>query len=262
MTNKAYVRAKDLYAHGAISQEMLEQAEDAEKDNQADLTAAEEQLKTLGIDKNDPKASWSGLRAHLGRHRCAERHHRGRPGRHLLRQCHRLHHRRSLRRSGSSAMCTRTTFPSCNWARGEDQADRLSRPSADRPHQRHRPDPRSQHPHRQGAHRGRQPRHSSSWACLSPRPSRASSKGSYAFVPAAAVLHLHDRDWVFVPAGGNQFKRVEVHAGEMLPGNRQQSSSPASTSRSAGRLQRSPTGSHAGGAMIKGLSTLRLRTAS
>ncbi len=45
MTNKAYVRAKDLFAHGAISQGDLEQAEDAEKDNQADLTAAEEQLK-------------------------------------------------------------------------------------------------------------------------------------------------------------------------------------------------------------------------
>jgi cobalt-zinc-cadmium efflux system membrane fusion protein len=40
-------------------------------------------------------------------------------------------------------------------------------------------------------------------------------------VPADAVLHLHDRDWVYLPAGGNQFKRTEVHAGEMLPGNRQ-----------------------------------------
>ena len=41
-------------------------------------------------------------------------------------------------------------------------------------------------------------------------------------VPTTAVLHLHDRDWVFVPAGGNQFKRVEVSAGNMLPGNKQQ----------------------------------------
>jgi cobalt-zinc-cadmium efflux system membrane fusion protein len=41
-------------------------------------------------------------------------------------------------------------------------------------------------------------------------------------VPAPAVLHLHDRDWVFVPAGGNQFKRVEVHPGIMLPGNKQE----------------------------------------
>ena len=43
-----------------------------------------------------------------------------------------------------------------------------------------------------------------------------------AVVPASAVLHLHDRDWVFIPAGGNHFKRVEVHAGPMLPGNRQE----------------------------------------
>jgi cobalt-zinc-cadmium efflux system membrane fusion protein len=47
------------------------------------------------------------------------------------------------------------------------------------------------------------------------------AKESYAAVPASAILHLHDRDWVFVPAGGNQFRRVEVSSGEMLPGNRQ-----------------------------------------
>jgi cobalt-zinc-cadmium efflux system membrane fusion protein len=41
-------------------------------------------------------------------------------------------------------------------------------------------------------------------------------------VPSSAILHLHDRDWVFVPAGGNQFKRIEVSAGEMLPGSKQQ----------------------------------------
>ena len=41
-------------------------------------------------------------------------------------------------------------------------------------------------------------------------------KESHAVVPADAVLHLHDRDWVFVPAGENQFKRTEVRAGEML----------------------------------------------
>ena len=35
---------------------MLEQAEDAEKDAKADLTAAEEQLKTLGVDKNHPSS--------------------------------------------------------------------------------------------------------------------------------------------------------------------------------------------------------------
>ena len=44
---------------------------------------------------------------------------------------------------------------------------------------------------------------------------------AHAAVPADAVLHLHDRDWVFAPAGGNQFKRIEVRAGKMIDGNRQ-----------------------------------------
>jgi cobalt-zinc-cadmium efflux system membrane fusion protein len=38
-------------------------------------------------------------------------------------------------------------------------------------------------------------------------------------VPATAILHLHDRDWVYVPAEGGRFQRVEVVAGKMLPGN-------------------------------------------
>ena len=48
------------------------------------------------------------------------------------------------------------------------------------------------------------------------------SKETHTVVPGEAVLHLHDRDWVFVPAGGNQFKRTEVHAGKMLDGSRQE----------------------------------------
>jgi membrane fusion protein, heavy metal efflux system len=41
-------------------------------------------------------------------------------------------------------------------------------------------------------------------------------------VPAAAVLHLHDRDWVYVPADNNSFRRIEVRAADMLPGNMQE----------------------------------------
>ena len=46
-----------------------------------------------------------------------------------------------------------------------------------------------------------------------------------AAVPASAILHLHDRDWVYVPAGSNDrnaFRRVEVKAGGMLPNNVQE----------------------------------------
>jgi cobalt-zinc-cadmium efflux system membrane fusion protein len=43
-----------------------------------------------------------------------------------------------------------------------------------------------------------------------------------ASVPASAILHLHDRDWVYVPAGGNKFRRVEVTAGNNLPNQMQE----------------------------------------
>jgi cobalt-zinc-cadmium efflux system membrane fusion protein len=43
-----------------------------------------------------------------------------------------------------------------------------------------------------------------------------------AAVPATAILHLHDRDWVFVPMGEGHFRRREVVAGNMLPGNMQE----------------------------------------
>ncbi len=47
-------------------------------------------------------------------------------------------------------------------------------------------------------------------------------KAEYASVPAAAILHLHDRDWVYIPAGGNKFRRVEVKAGNTLPNKMQE----------------------------------------
>ncbi len=43
-----------------------------------------------------------------------------------------------------------------------------------------------------------------------------------ASVPASAILHLHDRDWVYVPAGANKFRRVEVKAGNALPDKMQE----------------------------------------
>jgi cobalt-zinc-cadmium efflux system membrane fusion protein len=46
-------------------------------------------------------------------------------------------------------------------------------------------------------------------------------KQIHAVVPASAILHLHDRDWVYVPAGA-KFRRVEVTGGKMLPGNMQE----------------------------------------
>lgn len=44
---------------------------------------------------------------------------------------------------------------------------------------------------------------------------------TYAVVPADSILHLHDRDWVFVPAGQGQFRRTEVHGGKAVQNGQQ-----------------------------------------
>ena len=47
-------------------------------------------------------------------------------------------------------------------------------------------------------------------------------KETYAAVPSTAILHLHDRDWVYMPLKDKQFRRAEVTGGEMLPGSMQE----------------------------------------
>jgi cobalt-zinc-cadmium efflux system membrane fusion protein len=44
---------------------------------------------------------------------------------------------------------------------------------------------------------------------------------TYTAIPASAVVHLHDRDWVFIPVQ-EKFKRIQVVSGEQLPNNMQE----------------------------------------
>lgn len=50
---------------------------------------------------------------------------------------------------------------------------------------------------------------------------RGLSAETHAMVPATAILHLHDREWAYLPDAG-RFRRVEVTGGKMLPGNMQE----------------------------------------
>jgi membrane fusion protein, heavy metal efflux system len=43
-----------------------------------------------------------------------------------------------------------------------------------------------------------------------------------ASIPTTAILHLHDREWVYAPLGAGHFKRLEVVTGITLPGNMQE----------------------------------------
>lgn len=220
MTNKADVRAKDLFAHGAISQEMLEQADDAEKDNQADLRAAEEQLKTLGIDKNNPQsivpvyAPISGVivAQNVTNSAAAGVTYSGNATAFTIADlsvvwiiCDVYESDISKLQLGQSAQIKLSAYPDRTLTGRISDIGPILDPSI-----------------RTAKVRLEVPNPGILKLGMFVTATFASrAKESYAAVPASAILHLHDRDWVYVPAGGNQFRRVEVVAGEMIPGNRQ-----------------------------------------
>jgi cobalt-zinc-cadmium efflux system membrane fusion protein len=221
LTNKAYVRAKDLYEHGAISLGMLEQAEDSERDNQADLTAAEEQLQTLGIDKHDPHsivpvyAPISGV---------------------IVAQNVTIAAAAGVNFSGSSTAFTiadlSVVWIICDVYENDIPKIHLGQEALIRA---------NAYPN--GTLRGHitdigpvlDPSIRTAKVRIEIRNPGTLKLGMFvtatfesrdrqavAVVPSTAILHLHDRDWVFIPAGGKQFKRVEVDAGDILPGDNQQ----------------------------------------
>ena len=49
----------------------------------------------------------------------------------------------------------------------------------------------------------------------------SSQKQMFTAVPASAIVHLHDRDWVYIPAQ-EKFRRVEIVSGAQLPNQMQE----------------------------------------
>jgi cobalt-zinc-cadmium efflux system membrane fusion protein len=49
----------------------------------------------------------------------------------------------------------------------------------------------------------------------------SAKKETFTSIPASAILHLHDRDWVFIPTQG-KFRRTEVTSGAELPNQMQE----------------------------------------
>jgi cobalt-zinc-cadmium efflux system membrane fusion protein len=221
LANKAFVRADDLFKHGAISQAMLEQAEDTEKDAKADLTAAEEQLKTLGVDKKHPSsivnvyAPISGV---------------------IVAQNVTQASAAGVSLSGSATAFTiadlSVVWIVCDVYENDIPKLQLGQEAKiklnawpDRPLTGRisdigpilDPSLRTAKVRIELANPGFLRLGMFGTATFTSR-----TKETHAVVPADAVLHLHDRDWVFLPAGGNQFKRAEVHAGKMLDNNRQE----------------------------------------
>ncbi len=47
-------------------------------------------------------------------------------------------------------------------------------------------------------------------------------KQTYTLVPATAIIHLHDLDWVYMPAPNQMFQKVQVTSGDQLSNGMQQ----------------------------------------
>jgi cobalt-zinc-cadmium efflux system membrane fusion protein len=215
MNNKAYVRAQTLYEHGAISQGTLEQAEDAETDSQADLKAAEEQLDTLGIDKNHPSpivpvySPISGVivQQNVTQAAAAGITYSGSATDFTVADlsviwivCDVYENDLSKIALGQIAKIKSNAFPD------KILTGRISDigPVLD-------PSIRTAKVRIEVANPG-----FLRVGMFTTATFDGLHKDHYAAVPAASVLHLHDREWVFEPAGNNKFRRVEVKTGEMV----------------------------------------------
>jgi cobalt-zinc-cadmium efflux system membrane fusion protein len=215
MNNKAYVRAQTLYEHGAISQGTLEQAEDAETDSLADLKAAEEQLDTLGIDKNHPSpivpvySPISGVivQQNVTQAAAAGVTYSGSATDFTVADlsqvwvvCDVYENDLSKIALGQVAKIKSNAFPD------KILTGRISDigPVLD-------PSIRTAKVRIEVANPG-----FLRVGMFTTATFDGLHKDHYAEVPAASVLHLHDREWVFEPAGDNKFRRVEVKAGQMV----------------------------------------------
>ena len=221
LANKAYLRAKELYDHGAISEGMLEQADNSEQDAQAALNAAEEQLKIFGVDMAHPSsivpvyAPTSGV---------------------------------IIAQNVTNAAATGVTFAGSStaftivdlsrvWILCDVYENDLSKLQLGQSAQIHinaypetkltgkisdigpvlDPTIRTAKVRVEVANPGVLRLGMFVTAIFESR-----TREPHTVVPATAILHLHDRDWVFVPAGSSQFKRSEVHGGKFLPGGKQE----------------------------------------
>ncbi len=220
LANTTLTRDKLLYDKGAIAQSQLQVAENGETDAQADLRAAEQQLRILGVDKNHPGdtvkvyAPISGVivAQNTTASGAAGLTVTGASGSltvadlsHLWVVCDVYENDLAQVHVGEQADITLNAFP------GKVRRGTISDVGAILDPQLRTAKVRIQVPNPDNLLR---------IGMFATATFHGSRPQTALAVPADAVLHLHDRDFVYVPTGSKGgFRRVTVTSGEALPGN-------------------------------------------
>ncbi len=214
-------RAQVLYDKGAIAKSALEQADDTEQDAKADLDAATEQLRLLGIDKNHPSgivdivAPISGVISDQQVTNASGVQGLGSPNPYIISDlsyvwiiCDVYENDLDAVHPGEYADIHLTAYPNRVF---KGRIDNIL-PVLD-------PNIRTAKVRLEVANPGLM-----RVGMFVTATFYGKQPETRAAVPAAAILHLHDREWVYtpVPKSAGHFKRLEVVTGNMLPGNLQE----------------------------------------
>jgi membrane fusion protein, heavy metal efflux system len=215
-------RARILYEKGAIAKSQLEIADDAEEDAKADLKAAEQQLIVLGVDKDHPSltvkvyspATGVVISQNVTNAAAAGVTYAGSSTAftiadlsHVWIICDVYENDLPTVHVGQTADIRLNAFPDRVVKGTISEIDALLDPSI------RTAKVRIQVPN---------PDHQMRLGMFATATFHGRRLEQHTAIPATAVLHLHDRDWVYVPAGEGKFKRVGVVGGDMIADGKQE----------------------------------------
>jgi len=216
LARKQLNRAVDLYAHGAIAQQDLETAQDAADDAKVTLDTATEHLRLLGNDPDKPRgivdilAPVSGVITDQEVTNAATVQAFNTPGPFTISDlsyvwvvCDVYENDLANVRTGDTAEIVLNAYPDRMFKGTVSNIGAILDPSIRTAKVRIE----VQNP---GMMR---------LGMFVKATFHGQSKELHTIVPATAVLRMHDRDFVFVPAPDKKFRRVEVVSGDLLNGN-------------------------------------------
>jgi membrane fusion protein, heavy metal efflux system len=217
-----FERAKILYDKGAIPKSQLEMAENSEQDAKADLIAAEQQLKVLGVDKDNPSAAVKVYAPASGVIIAQNVTSAGAAGvtlsgsstaytiadlSHVWIICDVFENDLSTVHLGQKTEIRLNAYPDRTFTGTVSDIGAVLDPTI-----------RTAKVRIQVENPGMVMR-VGMFATVTLHGQKAETRTA---IPATAVLHLQDRDWVFLPLGDGQFRRTEVRAGQMMDGDQQE----------------------------------------